>query len=141
MVYLFTEIGSIILFAGFFAFFSYEQKMKKRIFLNKTRGEFDRKIRKITYLYHHIDLLEFLRDTVQLFFERLLHTIVHSALITVRFFERYLTHIIRMLPEKFSFYKMPSAKPSAPSKSPFVQSITDYKRQLRDKQEPPKQIL
>ncbi len=141
MIYLFTEIGSIVLFTGFFAFFSYEQRIKKRIILNKTREEFDRKIEKIVYLYHHIDLLEFLRDTVQLFFERLLHTIVHSALMIVRFFERHLTHIMRILPEKFAFYKMPSVKSSTPSKSPFVQSITDYKRQLRDKQEPPKQIL
>lgn len=140
MIYLFTEVGSIILFAGFFAFFSYEQRNKKRILLNKTREEFDKKIGKVIYIYRHVDLLEFLRDTVQLFSERLLHTIVHGALIAVRFSERHLTHIIRILPEKFSFYN-PPVKSSAPSKSPFVQSITAYKRQLRDKQEPPKQIL
>ncbi len=131
MWYLLTEIVSIALFVGFIVFASYEQRAGERFLFAYSREWLDRKIEKELFVCRHVDVLAFLKDTVRLFFEHGLHGTARIALRAVRFIERRLSNLVHILSEKFSLYNAPSGHPTVKSKSPFIQSISGYKQELR----------
>ncbi len=136
MYYFLAEIASIVLFAGFIALVSYEQRTG-RLFLASSRASFDRKIDRGVYVCRHVDILAFLKDTVRSLFGNGLHVVVRMALRVVRFIERRLSNSVHTLHTKFSMYNAPSGHPSVPSKSQFIQSISGYKQKLQKEKKPP----
>ena len=130
MIYLLAEVVSIALFVGFIIFASYEQRAG-RIFLLPEREQLDKKIKKAFFICNHVDLLAFLKDSVQILFERSLHYVASFALRAVRFIERHLNSFVRVISEKFSLYNPSSGHPTTPSKSQFIQSISSYKEELK----------
>ncbi len=136
MYYFIAEVASIVLFTGFIALVSYEQRAG-RFFLVSARASFDKKIEKGLYVYRHVDVPAFLKDTTGMFFGNGLHIIASIALRAVRFIERHLSNSVRMLQTKFSMYNAPSGHPDVPSKSPFIQSISNYKKELKKEEKPP----
>lgn len=134
MHYFLAEVISIVLFSGFVALVSYEQRTR-RFFLVSSRAMFDKKIERGLYVYHHVDIPAFLKDTTGMFLGNGLHIIASIALRAVRFIERHLSNSVHTLQTKFSMYNAPSGHPDVPSKSPFIQSISGYKQELQKDKE------
>jgi hypothetical protein len=81
----------------FIALANYEERRGSRLILAGSRYALDRKAMRAAFIIKHVDWGAFLWELTRSSSERLLHDLAHSTLIGVRFVERQLTSVVRVL--------------------------------------------
>jgi hypothetical protein len=96
MSYLIAILVALILLVGFLTLTGFEASKGVRV-MSGARKRLDRKVGQLGFIFAHVDLGAFVRDTLRDGIERVLHDVAHATLIVVRFLERVLTRFVRSL--------------------------------------------
>lgn len=100
-------IGASFLALGFFlVLVAIEGKTEKRI-LRRLRHVLDVKIERTAYIIRHVDWGAFFAHTSKSLAERVAHDVVHGVLQSVRYTERALTRLIKILRERVALRTTP----------------------------------
>lgn len=128
MSYAIAEVSVLILFFGFLALTKYEDVRGVRFF-ERSRLKLDNTTERIFFVWKRADLADFIRNSVQGVAERIAHDIAKVALYIIQFVEQRLTRVVDTLRTRFTSRAAQSSK----KKSPFIQTISDFKQELREK--------
>ncbi len=115
---------SILLFAGFLSLTRYEARQEIRVF-RRHREALDLSVKRMSFIFEHVDFEAFLREVLRTLALRLTHDIAHLSLLTVRFAERMLTRAVKHLRTNNDLATAPALAPR-----PFVKAMSDFKQQL-----------
>lgn len=125
MAHLAFVLAALALLAGFFALARYEARRGTRI-LAPTRERLDRTAARAEFILTHVDFVAFAREEARRAMHRVWHDLAHVSLRAVRAVERLLTRLVKHL-------RVAHGVTAAPRESarPFVQTLSDFKDQLK----------
>jgi hypothetical protein len=120
---------------------NYEESRGARLILAGSRYKLDMKAMRAVFVIKHVDWGAFLWDLTRSSVERLLHDLAHSTLIGVRFVERQLTTVVRVLRARRDEPILPARSADRPSRLESAVSLVKktVRRSRKAPQLPPAQ--
>lgn len=126
MGYLFFTVLSIGLLTGFLLLTAYERRTGRRV-LETRRATLDAQVRRVVFIYTHVDLAAFAREESRRLATRLGHAVVHLSLQLVRTVERLLTRLVRHIRTQHAVEVRPVGETRE-----FVKTLADFKGRLKE---------
>ncbi len=92
-------IGIVLVLLGGFLLLTAYERTHARVFA-RVRTRFDRMAARAFFIAKHVDWSGFTKHMLRSGTERIVHDIAHGVLVLVRFVERSLTRLVRVLRER-----------------------------------------